>query len=159
MTWQSSVRVVANWIIPLVLIATYLHAMFIDPTQFVGDQSPTEPGSIPKETWAAMSPTAKGLGPQLGGWAICYAIVVAGFLFFEPNERTHQLMSRINAFVMLVWWQIVWYVAMLPNKDYSPMTAKTYFNDMSFGEIILGLIYVYCGWFVKTPEADKCRKD
>ena len=38
----------ANWFLPTVLIFTYLHAMFVDPTQFVGDQSPTEPGSIPK---------------------------------------------------------------------------------------------------------------
>ena len=63
-----------------------------------------------------MSPTARGLGPQLGGWAICYATIVAGFLYFEPTQRTHQLMSKINAFLMIIWWQVVWYLAMLPNK-------------------------------------------
>ena len=152
MSWKTWFRFGANWLIPLVLTSTYLRAMFLDPTKFVGDESPTEPGLIPKETWNAMSPTAKGLGPQLGGWAICYAIIVGGFLYFEPTQRTHQLMSKLNAFVMLVWWQIVWYAAMLPNQDFAPMDAKTYFYSMSLGEILLGLVYVYCGWFVETPE-------
>ena len=91
MTWQTWFRFSANWFLPIVLLVTYLHAMFFDPTKFVGDQSPTVPGSIPKETWAAMSPTAKGLGPQLGGWAICYAMIVAGFLYFEPTELVKPL--------------------------------------------------------------------
>ena len=139
-------------------MVTYLQAIFFDPTKFVGDQSPTVPGSIPKETWAAMSPTARGLGPQLGGWAICYAFIVAGFLYWEPTERTHELMSKLNAFLMLVWWPIVWYGAMLPNKDYSPMDAKTYLVDMSIGEVVIGIMYVYCGWFVRTPK-EKHAKD
>ena len=158
MTWQTWFRFSANWFLPLVLLLTYLHAMFFDPTKFVGDQSPTVPGSIPKETWAAMSPTAKGLGPQLGGWAICYAVIVAGFLYLEPTERTHELMSKLNAFLMLVWWPIVWYGAMLPNKDYAPMDAKTYFYDMSIGEVIIGIVCVYCGWFVRSAE-EKHAKD
>ena len=158
MTWQTWFRFGANWFLPLVLLVTYLQAMFFDPTKFVGDQSPTVPGSIPKETWAAMSPTAKGLGPQIGGWAICYAIIVAGFLYWEPTERTHELMSKLNAFLMLVWWPIVWYGAMLPNKDYAPMDAKTYLIDMSVGEVIIGIVYVYCGWFVRTAE-EKHAKD
>ena len=48
MSWKIWFRFGANWFLPTVLIFTYLHAMFVDPTQFVGDQSPTEPGSIPK---------------------------------------------------------------------------------------------------------------
>ena len=158
MSWNIWFRFGANWFLPMILIFTYLHAMFIDPTQFVGDASPNVPGSIPKETWNLMSPTAKGLGPQLGGWALCYAFIVAVFLYFEPTQRTHQLMSQLNAFLMLVWWQVVWYLAMLPNQDYSPMDAKVYFNSMSMMEILIGLVYVYCGWFVSDSEA-KTVKD
>ena len=114
---------------------------------------------IKKDTWNNMSPTARGLGPQLGGWAICYATIVAGFLYFEPTQRTHQLMSRLHAFLMIVWWQVVWYLAMLPSKDFAPMDAMTYFYSMSLGEIMIGLVYVYCGWFIDTPSDEKISKE
>ena len=71
--YGSKIRIVANWVVPVALGGMYLHAMFIDPTRMVGDMSPTT-GADPKETWAAMGPTARGLAPQLAGWAGCYAI-------------------------------------------------------------------------------------
>ena len=59
---------------------------------------------------------------------------------------------------MLVWWQVVWYLAMLPNEDFAPIDAKTYFYSMSFGEILIGLVYVYCGWFIGTSD-EKISKE
>ncbi|KAK3279216.1 hypothetical protein CYMTET_12889 [Cymbomonas tetramitiformis] len=147
-------RKLANWLIPVLLTFQYLMAMFIDPTPFVGDLSPTVPGTDPKATWAGMSPTARGLGPQLAGWAICYCIIMAGFMTFENTERTHQLMSRINAFIMLVWWPIVWYGAMLPKEDYSGIDATVYFYQMSIAETIMGIIYLALGFLV---PADKTK--
>ena len=141
------------------LITNYLHAMFFMTTRFVGDLSPIAPGSIPAETWNEMSPTAKALGPQLGGWAICYSIIIAGFLYFEPTQRTHQLISKLNAFIMLVWWPTLWYGAMLPNKDYAPIDAMTYVKAMTIGETVLGLVYAYCGWCVDASEEVKVATD
>ena len=40
----------------------------------------------------------------------------------------------------------------------APMDAKVYFNSMSMMEILIGLVYVYCGWFVNDSEA-KTVKD
>ena len=64
----------------------------------------------------------------------------------SPTARTHTLMSRCNTFIMLGWWPLVWYGAMLPNKDYAPMDAMTYFKTMSVGETVMGIMYAYCGW-------------
>ena len=105
-------------------------------------------------TWGAMSPTARGLGPQLGGWAVCYAFLNLAFLYCEPTERTHQLISKCNALIMLVWWPVVWYGAMLPNEDYSPIGFTTYLKSMSIGETVLGMIYLFCGWCVPTATSE-----
>ena len=43
-------------------------------------------------------------------------------------------------------------------KDFAPIDAKTYFYSMSFGEILIGLVYVYCGWFIGTSE-EKAAKE
>ena len=40
------------------------------------------------------------------------------------------LMARANTFIMLGWWPLVWYGVMLPNKDYAPMSAMTYFKAL-----------------------------
>ena len=149
MPWQTTLRFVLNWLVPVILTALYGHALFVDPVRFVAEGvSAVEPGSVPAETWAAMSPTARGLGPQLGGWCLCFAFITGGFLFFEPTQRTHQLMSKLLAFVMLGLWPAVWYLGMAPRDDYAPMSAATYFQQMSVGETILGVAYAYCGWFV-----------
>ena len=82
---------------------------------------------------------------------------MAGFLWCEPTERTHQLMSKINTVIMLVWWPVVWYGAMLPNKEFAPMDFSTYFWSMSAGETAMGIVYAYCGWFILTEQKEKVR--
>ena len=62
-------------------------------------------------------------------------------------------MSRLQAFVMLVWWPVVWYLGMAMKDDYAPMDYKTYLTQMTPGETVLGAIYVYLGWFVKSGGA------
>jgi hypothetical protein len=147
----QKLRFALNWVVPVVLGGLYGHATFVDPIRFVTEgASAVEPGSVPAELWRAMSPTARGLGPQLGGWAVCYALVVGGFLACEPTQRTHQLMSRIQAVIMLGWWPAVWYGAMAPNADYRPMDAWTYLQQMSIGETVMGVAFAYCGWFVSA---------
>ena len=67
-------------------------------------------------------------------------------------------MSKLQAFVMLVLWPAVWFLAMSPNKDFAPMSAALYFQQMSIGETVLGLGYAYCGWFVSAEETEKRRR-
>ena len=162
MGWQKTGRFLLNWMCPVALAGIYLNASFRNPTLYVtemGGPSAVEKGTDGKATWAAMSPTARSLGPQLGAWALCYAIIVAGFLFFEPTQRTHQLMARLQSFIMLVWWQIVWYGAMAPNPDYAPMDAATYMEQMSGGELFMGVLFVYFGFFVDGEEEKSAKGD
>ena len=84
----SMVRRLLNWICPIVLLLVYMKALFLDPTAIEGEMSPTVAGTIPSETWLAMSPTARGLAPQLAGWALCWVWCMLAFLIFEPTERT-----------------------------------------------------------------------
>ena len=155
MSIGTKVRFVLNWIIPVALTVIYGTAL-LDPKLFFAEgRSAVEAGSNPADLWSKMSPSARAIGPQLGGWAFCYVTIIAGFLIFENTQRTHQLMSRLQAFVMLVVWPIIWYGAMAPNKDFAPMDAALYFEQMSLGETILGLGYIYCGWFVDGNENNK----
>ena len=68
MSLQTKLRFVMNWLVPVILGGMYSHALFVDPVRFVTEGvSAVATGNVPAETWAAMSPTARGLGPQLGG--------------------------------------------------------------------------------------------
>ena len=150
----STFRRVINWMIPVILLITYVPAMFRNPKSFVGDLSPSEEGRDAAEIWAATPPTARGLAPQLAGWALCWVTCMLTFLIFAPEEKTHVLLARSNAIIMLGLWPIVWYGAMLPKEDYQPMDFNTYWYTMSIGETILGVIYIYTGWFVPIYSPD-----
>ena len=155
MSIATKVRFVLNWLIPVALSGIYGTAL-LDPKLFFAEgRSAVEAGSDPAELWSKMSPSARAIGPQLGGWVLCYVFIVAGFLFFENTQRTHQLMARLQAVIMLVLWPIIWYGAMASNKDFAPMDAALYFKQMSLGETILGLGYAYCGFFVDGEEEKK----
>lgn len=159
-SFGSKMRKVANWAIPIILFVTYFKPLFgDDPTPFVGDLSPSEPGSDPVEIWNATPPTARGLGPQLAGWCYCWVTCMVTFLVGAPDEKTHILLARSNAIIMLVVWPIIWYGAMLPKADYAPMNFETYLYDMSIGEIVMGIVFLYTGWFVPPFVETETKED
>ena len=92
------VRRLLNWICPIVLLLVYMKALFLDPTAIEGEMSPTVAGTIPSETWLAMSPTARGLAPQLAGW---------GCILGEVVPRPHPVVASLISF-----WP--WHVAHSP---------------------------------------------
>ena len=96
MSIAAKFRFGLNWLVPVMLGVLYGSAL-LDPKLFFAEgRSAVEAGSNAADLWAKMSPSARGIGPQLGGWAFCYVIIVAGFLFFENTQRTHQLMARLQ---------------------------------------------------------------
>lgn len=158
-TIGSKVRKFTNWAVPIVLLTTYFPPLFGDPTAFVGDLSPSEKGRSPAEIWAETPPTSRGLGPQLAGWAFCLVTCKLTFLISNPNdERTHILLARSSAINMLIVWPVIWYLAMLPKKDYAPMDFDTYMYDMSTTEIVMGVVFVITGWFVPPAEKPETKR-
>jgi len=47
---------------------------------------------------------------------------------------------------------------MLPNPDYWPMSASTYFYDMSNGEIVLGVAYAAVA-FLPASDGKDTKKE
>ena len=147
MSVGSWVRFVANWLVPAMLSALYIPAIFLNPSSFLTpDLAPISP-SDPPSLWASTPPTARALGPQLGGWALCYALFAASFLLFENTPRMHQLAARTNFAIMIFLWPAVWYAAIMPNPDFAMPDFKI-FTQLSAGEVSLGLVYAYTGFWV-----------
>ncbi len=136
----SKIRKFCNFGVCFILLATYIPAIFFDPIKFVGDLSPND-GTDPSLTWKNTPPTSRGLGPQLGAWALCWVTCMLCFMIFEPTERTHVLVSRQNAIIMFIVWPLTWYLGMVPNPDFAPMNAETYFWTMSVPETIMGVVF------------------
>ena len=80
------------------------------------------------------------------------------FLIGSPDKKTRILLARSNAIIMLVVWPVIWYGAMLPNKDYAPMDFDTYLYDMTIGETVMGIIYLITGWVV-PPAVEKEKEN
>ena len=156
MSIGSWLRFGANWLVPVLLSALYIPAIFLTPSSFLTpDFAPISPRSpAPPDLWSSTPPTARALGPQLGGWVLCYAFFIASFLLFENTPRTHQLVSKTNCIIMLVLWPAIWYGGIMPNADFS-MAEPEIFIQLSMGEVGLGLIYFYTGFLVPLDPDDE----
>jgi len=157
MSVGSNLRKFINWVIPLVLIVTYLYPVFVDPSSDLEDLSPIEVDKTRIEDrfelWMHSPPEEKDPPIKIAAWALCWATGMLFVLMGEPTEQTHVQLAKFSAVTMLVVWPMIWYV--LPvEEDYRYPKFETHFYDVSTGEIVMGVIYAYLGWYV-PPEKEK----
>lgn len=133
------------------LMATYGLATMCKPTLLVKDLA--KPlfieGSDPDEIWRNTPTASKHSAKISGGWAFSFALTVFAMTFLEPGcERG---LCKCFALAML-WWQCVWYTAMLNRVDFNDAYKRPWTNWLvreSPLEIVILVISGYLGFIAE----------
>lgn len=130
--------------------AIFFHTRFVDFTALAG---PTEPpdGSSERppaiEIWAETPTPARGACVSTGGWGVAYGMTMFCMTFFEPGCQRAQCICCI---IMLLWWQVPWYVGMYNNIDKDDdikLPWTNFFKKETLAEIInaiIAAVFVFC---------------
>lgn len=103
--------------------------------------------------WARTPSEARGSAVSSGGWCVGWAITVFSMTFFEPGCQRGLCLSLMCCFI---WWNVVWYGAMLGRVDVDDerkLPAMNWFKAESIQEIVLIAIFGYLVFFAGDGAA------
>lgn len=148
---MDTARVVFIRVMCTVLSLLYGSATLFKHTMFITTLAPAVviEGSDPNEIWSKTPTAAKHSAVESGGWGVCVALTLLTMTILEPGCEKGLCKCW---FLVMVWWNCVWYTAMYGRIDFNDSFQRPWtkwFKGETIQEIFLGVAAFYLGFIAE----------